>query len=83
MAVNKERALRVTFGREALPWTVEIWGALAGVEREGNHRRTPRSSKQGCSAARIIAKASCFGQFEVMEVAELSGEGYIVAFWQC
>lgn len=31
MEVRRERALEVTLGMEALPWTVEIWVFLAAV----------------------------------------------------
>lgn len=38
MEVRRERALEVTLGMEALPWTVEIWVLLAAaLEGGGAH----------------------------------------------
>lgn len=62
MEVRRQRALEVTLGMEALPWTVEIWVLLAAV-LEGGSSLTPRSSRFGCSAARIIANASWRTQY--------------------
>lgn len=77
MEVRRERALEVTLGMEALPWTVEIWVFLAAVlGREEGSLPTPRSSSFGCSAARIIANASWRLQYlSYLSFGELKNEG--------